>query len=165
MKEEALKQSFRRVNEKYLESGLKEEEYSLKWKNLSGQYGRVSHAKNHATITIHEKLAQDAQLTDYVMLHELLHTVKGFRWVRRHRGKFNQRMRELLGASEYRRLEARLRGVDIRKRVFKKRYVYECPTCRQKITRKRRIKNCSCATCDSKYNPSHKLRLIEAYSW
>lgn len=164
MKENLLKESFRRINIKHFNQKLDNEKYSLNWNDLTGQYGHVHHTLGHATITLHEKLAQETELTDYVLLHELLHTVKGFRWSRRHRGKFNQRMRELLGSSEYKRLEARLRGVDIRKRVFRKRYVYECVTCRQKITRKRRVKNSSCAKCDSKYNPEHRLKLIKECS-
>jgi len=159
-----LKASFNRVNEKYFNSKLKESGYTFKWEDLSGTYGRVTYSWGRAHIKVHEKLKGDRKLSDYVMLHELLHTVRGFRGLRRHRGKFNRKMHELLGEGGFKRREKRLHKVDIKKRVFRKRYVYECPGCGKHITRKKRIKNSSCAACDSKYNPSYRLVLKEDYS-
>jgi len=159
-----LKSSFNRVNEKYFNSKLRESGYSVKWGDLSGTFGRVTCSWGRAHIKVHEKLKGDLELADYVMLHEVLHTVRGFRGVRRHSGKFNRKMIELLGVEEFKRLEKRLHGVDIKKRVFRKRYVYECPGCGKQITRKKRIKNSSCAACDSRYNPSYRLVLKEDYS-
>ena len=39
--------------------------------------------------------------------------------------------------------------------------IYECPVCRKRIHRKRKIANSSCASCDRKYNPNFRLRLVE----
>ena len=163
MIDETLIDSARRVNDKYLDSSLDLSQYRLGWQKLTGSYGRVSHRFNNAKIILHEKLKGDDELTDYVMLHELLHTVKGFRGTRRHRGKFNSKISELQGKTEFKRLEARLKCIDIRKRVFKKRYVYECPECKKQITRKKQVRASSCAICDKKYNPRYKLALKKVY--
>ena len=40
------------------------------------------------------------------------------------------------------------------------RYVYECPTCRRRLVRRRRLRLSSCAACDKKFNPAHTLRLV-----
>lgn len=38
--------------------------------------------------------------------------------------------------------------------------VYACPVCGGQIQRRRRIKNSSCARCDTKYNPRYRLVLV-----
>jgi DNA-directed RNA polymerase subunit RPC12/RpoP len=164
MDDAVLAESFRRVNEKFFGGALEEASYAFDWKELSGQYGTVKHSRQNATVLLHSKLKGDAELSDYVMLHELLHTVQGFRSLRRHRGKFNRRLAELLGGDEFKRLERRLRAVDIKKRVFHKRFVYECPECGTQVTRKKTVRYASCARCDSEYNPKFRLKLVGIYS-
>jgi len=164
MGEDILQESFKRVNERFFQGTLRESAYQLEWRELSGTYGRVVYRRDSALILVHARLRDDAELSDYVMLHELLHTVPGFRGLRGHRGKFNGRLRELLGAGEFLRLEGRLRAVDIKKRVFRRRFVYECPSCGTRITRKKRVKYASCARCDSEYNPKYMLKLTDIYS-
>jgi predicted SprT family Zn-dependent metalloprotease len=39
--------------------------------------------------------------------------------------------------------------------------IYECPACRKRIQRKRKIANSSCSTCDRKYNPKFRLQLVD----
>ncbi len=158
-----LADSFDRVNEKYFQESLDKNRYKIKWKKLSGKYGHVTYSRDNAVITLNERLKTEQELLDYTMLHELLHTIKGFRGVRRHRGKFNNTLKGLIGVFEYKRLEGRLKEFDISLRKFRKRYVYECPNCRQQITRKRSMKDCSCINCDRIYNPDYKFVLIDKY--
>lgn len=47
-----------------------------------------------------------------------------------------------------------------RKRRPARILVYACPVCGGQIHRRRRIKNSSCARCDSKYNPRYRLVLV-----
>ncbi|MDX1932921.1 MAG: hypothetical protein SFU56_09980 [Capsulimonadales bacterium] len=42
------------------------------------------------------------------------------------------------------------------------RYVYECPACKTKVFRRRRLVRSSCARCDRQFNPAFLLRLIES---
>ena len=163
MSDEALRGSFSRVNEKFFSRELDESAYSLSWSRLAGKYGSVRYSKDGASIVVHSVLLDDVELLDYVVLHELLHTTRGFRGVRKHRGRFNEKMRELLGVGEFKRLEERLKAVDIKQRNFRRRYLYSCQGCGRTITRKKRAGNISCAKCDSRYNPKYRLKLVEAY--
>jgi predicted SprT family Zn-dependent metalloprotease len=43
----------------------------------------------------------------------------------------------------------------------RRRYLYVCDACGQKITRLKRIRHASCGACDKKYNPRFPLRLLE----
>ena len=36
-----------------------------------------------------------------------------------------------------------------------RRYIYACPTCKRRIERRRRLRDASCAACDSRYNPRY----------
>jgi predicted SprT family Zn-dependent metalloprotease len=38
--------------------------------------------------------------------------------------------------------------------------IYACPVCGGQIQRRRRIKNSSCARCDTRYNPRYRLVLV-----
>jgi predicted SprT family Zn-dependent metalloprotease len=158
-----LTASFRCVNERFFNGGLDENAYSFSWKHLSGRYAVVEYSKEKSRIIINTKLQNNAELLDYVILHELLHTFRGFRSVRTHRGKFNNRLKEFLGESEFKRLEEELDALDIAKRRFRRRYVYECPNCGERIIRKKKVGGTSCAKCDSEYNPEYMLVLVEGY--
>ena len=48
-----------------------------------------------------------------------------------------------------------------RRRRPGKVYVYGCPSCGAKVTRRRVLRNSSCGKCDRRYNPAFKLKLIE----
>lgn len=41
-----------------------------------------------------------------------------------------------------------------------RRYVYACPACGRQITRLRRLRASSCASCDRRYNPRFALQLV-----
>ncbi|MFH1403844.1 MAG: SprT-like domain-containing protein [Candidatus Altiarchaeota archaeon] len=158
-----LRMSFRRVNEKYFNNRLAEGDYTFSWKKLSGTYASVEYTKEKSRIRVNPVIKDDEELLDYVMLHEILHTIRGFRRIRTHRGKFNDRMKELLGEDEFRRLEEKLDSMNIRQRTFGRRYVYKCPKCGQKIVRKKKVKDTSCSLCDKRYNPKYRLELVEGY--
>jgi hypothetical protein len=42
------------------------------------------------------------------------------------------------------------------------RYVYECPVCKVRVFRRRRIRSASCARCDRTYNPKFQLKLVSS---
>lgn len=42
------------------------------------------------------------------------------------------------------------------------RYAYECPACKTRIFRKRRLVRSSCARCDRSFNPAFQLRLVSS---
>jgi predicted SprT family Zn-dependent metalloprotease len=50
------------------------------------------------------------------------------------------------------------------KQRYQRVLIYECPGCRKRIQRKRRITNSSCSSCDRKYNPNFKFQLVEVKS-
>jgi len=41
------------------------------------------------------------------------------------------------------------------------KYVYECPNCKHRLLRHRRIIKASCGLCDKKFNPLFALRLVK----
>ncbi len=43
-----------------------------------------------------------------------------------------------------------------------RRYVYACPACGRQITRRRRLRLASCASCDRAYNPCYVLQLVSS---
>jgi predicted SprT family Zn-dependent metalloprotease len=42
------------------------------------------------------------------------------------------------------------------------RYVYECPNCKERIFRRKRLVRSSCGRCDRAFNPLYLLRLISS---
>ncbi len=40
------------------------------------------------------------------------------------------------------------------------RYVYECPVCRARVFRRKRLTRASCGRCDKAFNPRFQLRLV-----
>ena len=47
-------------------------------------------------------------------------------------------------------------------RTPRKKYLYICDACGQRLLRHRRLRNASCGACDKNYNPKFALRLIQA---
>jgi len=48
------------------------------------------------------------------------------------------------------------------RRTPRKRYLYVCDACGSRLVRHRRLRNASCGSCDTKYNPKFALRLLSA---
>lgn len=42
------------------------------------------------------------------------------------------------------------------------RYVYECPSCKTRVFRRKRLTRSSCGRCDRAFNPQHLLRLVSS---
>lgn len=42
------------------------------------------------------------------------------------------------------------------------RYVYECPACRARVFRRKRLVRASCGRCDRAFNPAFQLRLVSS---
>jgi ribosomal protein L37AE/L43A len=40
------------------------------------------------------------------------------------------------------------------------KYVYECPGCKTRVFRRKRLNGSSCGKCDRKFNPAFKLKLV-----
>ena len=40
------------------------------------------------------------------------------------------------------------------------RYTYECPICKHRVFRRKRLVKASCGRCDKQYNPAFRLRLV-----
>lgn len=40
------------------------------------------------------------------------------------------------------------------------RYIYECPACRARVFRRKRLAKASCGRCDKTFNPVFRLRLV-----
>ena len=41
------------------------------------------------------------------------------------------------------------------------KFIYECPVCRRRLFRHRRLRKASCGLCDKKYNPQFALSLVK----
>jgi len=42
------------------------------------------------------------------------------------------------------------------------RYVYECPACKTRVFRRKRLVRASCGRCDRTFNPAFQLRLVSS---
>lgn len=79
--------------------------------------------------------------------HEVAHIIH-----LHHRAEFWELARKLGVTRKYARHPLRPRA--------RKLLTYECPGCRRRIQRQRRVNDSSCARCDKRYNPAFRFRLI-----
>lgn len=114
-----LEQSFVRVNEKYFNGFI--DKPNLKWGNASfSKLGGYEYGSN--TVTISRVLAEDKELLDYVMYHELLHKKYKFQTKNgrsyHHTPKFRKKEKEFDNPDIEKYLERFLRKKKI-KSIFK----------------------------------------------
>ncbi|MBI4140058.1 M48 family metallopeptidase [Candidatus Woesearchaeota archaeon] len=73
--EEALKESFNRMNKEYFNEIM--ERPNINWCNGKNRVGYYEYGTD--TVSLSRELAQDTELLDYVMYHELLHKKHKFK--------------------------------------------------------------------------------------
>jgi predicted SprT family Zn-dependent metalloprotease len=148
-----LKLEFERLNKERFNGQI--QEYKLKFHRTSCRtHGRINLAKKEIMISLPMYEQYGWPAVTQTLLHEMVHAL------------FHQEGRHVRHTKAFWR-EFEKRGgtrekIDVKP---KNPYTYACPTCESEIERARRIRNpgrYSCAKCDRKYNPKHRLYLKES---
>ncbi|HEX5324289.1 MAG TPA: SprT-like domain-containing protein [Capsulimonadaceae bacterium] len=142
-----LAAEFDRLNAVYFEGRLKKPtiEFSTR-KTFGGYYQKKSH---RIVLSWQAYLEHGWEETLNTFRHEVAHIIH-----LNHRQEFWELAYRIGVTKKY--AAAPL----ARKRRPTRILVYVCPVCGGQIQRRRRIKNSSCARCDSHYNPRYRLVLV-----
>jgi len=142
-----LKAEFDRLNDTYFEGRLKEPavEFSTR-KTFGGYYQKKSH---RIVLSWQAYLEHGWDETVNTFRHEVAHIIH-----LNHRREFWQLAYKIGVTKKYAAppLSRKRRPAPV--------LIYACPVCGGRIHRRRRIKNSSCARCDTKYNPRYRLYLV-----
>jgi predicted SprT family Zn-dependent metalloprotease len=128
--------------------------------SIGGAYVYLSRLRRHAILVQLERLDPDhPRAVELVVAEELIHMRDWLDGDRRRHAKHGYdrialRVSQLTGATLE---EIRTVLLPAPSRPF--RYVYQCPTCRREILRRRRG-SWSCGRCSNRYHPMHRLILV-----
>jgi predicted SprT family Zn-dependent metalloprotease len=138
---------FHRLNTAYFDGNLTLREIRLSTRKQYGGYYRKSESLIVLSWQAYKDHGWDETLNTF--RHEVAHIVhndhsKAF-WV----------VAERLGCTRRHALPPK----EISRSYY--RYVYECPACKARVFRRKRLIRSSCGKCDRVYNPAFQLRLVK----
>lgn len=142
----ALYREFARLNADHFGGTLAQPEVRFSRRKTYGGYYRPAHNLIVLSWQAFQEHGWDETLNTF--RHEVAHIVH------RNHSKDFWDLAYRLGVNK------RYAASPIKRSTRRKRYVYLCSHCGQRVVRARRLRGASCGVCDKNYNPLYVLKLV-----